>query len=176
MTTTECIEPVRTIGGHRQLPREDIVDMLKKWGFLKDVTIEPPMGRIHLYADLAESPMLASTLHFRRGGNEKTSEEMRKNLYERAEREMKKALEYLRHGEPYDEHFEKIVDGKPYPAHWMTNGRSQRDCWRFGIEIYNALTWEYSQKGLDISPLLIQNRRLTTIRELERMSMNSASL
>lgn len=161
------------IRNYRKIPRENLAEMIKKWGLLKNMTIEPPNGIINLWADLAEGRMSLSVLYFNRGRNK--TEEMKK-FFGKTEEEMKKALEFLRYGEPYESPFEQIREGKPYPSHWSSKGRYQKDCWRFGIELYNALALEYQQKGLNIMPLIIQEGKLTTIKDLEKISLESASL
>jgi hypothetical protein len=151
---------------NRKLPRENIADILQLWGFLKDVTIEPPDGRITLVADAIYLAMSSSALALKTGRNEDV------------EKEMNEALRLLKAVEPFRD-WEQIIDGKPHPTHWSSNDHNLRDCYRFGIEIYNGLALDYQKKGLRIMPLHIEEGRLNPVPtqgELEQRSMYSALL
>lgn len=151
---------------NRRLPKENILARIQKWGLLKNVTINPPKGTIYWSIDLASSAMFSSTLNFRRDDTEKV------------EKDMKRAFDLLKYGEPYNNHpffREQIIDGRPNPEHWQEG----RDSYRFSIELYNSLTREYQEKRLQIRQIHIENGRLEPVktpRELEAFSFTGATL
>lgn len=129
------------------LPKPDPLDIIRRGGLLKNRIIPNYKGEGHVFFDIACGQMLLSALLFRRGKEEDTK------------REMKKAFGSLKSGERYHP-WEEIKDGRPYPAFWP---EERRDCWRFGIELYNALAEAYQEAGVDVDSIDIKEGRLVPL-------------